>query len=82
MNEYVTQKEISEQTGLSRAQLYRWIHRGLLPTPERRARQGSRGQPASVWPIGVIARIKSIFALLEANTPLDRVPKWLDERRR
>lgn len=74
MSGFVTSREISEQTGVARATLYRWIARGIVP-PGKKARRNNVGGQVTVWPLRVIEHIRHCQKLLSQKVPFDDLPQ-------
>lgn len=66
----MTARELTEATGISAAQLHRWVAAGLLPRPRRG--RGAR------YDVAFVERAKTIDALLRDGMYLEDVREHLD----
>lgn len=71
----VTVADLLAAGGISRATLYRWTERGLVPAPEG-YEPGRRG-PLAVYPPLALTRIQEIRALLDEGFTLAAIEKRL-----
>jgi hypothetical protein len=71
----VTVADLLAAGGISRATLYRWTERGLVPAPEG-YEPGQRG-PLAVYPPLALTRIQEIRALLDEGFTLAAIEKRL-----
>jgi excisionase family DNA binding protein len=69
----ISTREVAEAAGVSRATLYRWVERGLLPAPVRKV-AGRHGGREHRWPRGTLERASFIRQCLELGYSLDEIP--------
>lgn len=76
--EHVTTDELLAVAESSRATLYEWVARRLLPRP--RIVTGPGGEQFAVWPTEALARVRLIVEKIGEGMSMDDVAALIEER--
>lgn len=78
MAEWITKKELLQETGISYGQLYRWKRKGLIPETWFVRRSTFTGQETFFPRAAILERIEWIQGM-KPDIPLDDLASWIRE---